>query len=380
MEQLQAYMDHALPVEEQASLARHLADCASCQGKLAALRRQNEELAQRLSILDPRPEHTPDAGQALARFRARLQPPLPAGRVLSKGRMGERVQSPRLARWRPAIAALAALAVVATLFSFASVRRAAAELLGVFRVRKFAVIPVDPSQMERLEELEELLNAGVLGEPTFLREPDEPQTVVDVVEAAERAGFPVRSPTFLPSGAVLQDITLEFGPAMHFEVERAQVQALLEFLDAGDVTLPSVDPLSADVDFPTMVHQQYRIGQGDLWVFQMPSPEVTLPPGIEPNMLGEALLQFLGMPAEDAQKLAKSIDWASTLVIPLPANVAQFREVEVDGVPGLLLEGTFDGHSWQHNIVLWQREGIVYVVKGLKVSPEQLLQVADSLE
>lgn len=374
--QLQAYLDQALPPAEGTLIEQHLQGCAACRAQIAELRRQNADLAQRLATLDP--PHVPNTDEALARFQARVEGRAARRRPLAwVTNVGRSLKGPR---WRPLAVGLTALFVVVALFSLALVRQAAAEFLGVFRVRKFAVIPVDAQQVERLQELENLLNVGALGEPTFLREPGEPQAVADAVEAAALAGYPVRVPTALPKRAVLDEFVVAAGPMMYYEVEQSEVQALLALLQVEGVTLPPVDPLAVEAAFPTMVWQEYQTGQNNgLVVLQMPSPEVTLPPGIEPEMLGQALLQFLGMAPEEAAELAQNIDWASTLVIPLPTDVAQFREVEVDGVLGLLLESSADPLDRQNNVALWQRDGFVYAVLGYNVSNEVLLKAANSL-
>jgi hypothetical protein len=126
--------------------------------------------------------------------------------------------------------------------------------------------------------------------------------------------------------------------------------------------------------------QTYRVGSGTLTLAQLPSPEINMPPGIDPVVLGEAAFQFLGMNPDDARRLARTIDWSSTVVIPLPTDVAQYREVTVDGVNGLLLEETRAPRAGTANTVLmWQRDGIVYGLNGTNVDVKVLLQVADSL-
>jgi hypothetical protein len=97
--------------------------------------------------------------------------------------------------------------------------------------------------------------------------------------------------------------------------------------------------------------------------------------------MGEALLRMLGTPEDEARRLAQEIDWTGTLIIPLPTNLAQFREVVVDGTTGLLLEYTGGAETGEpEQIVLWERDGIVYVVGGYHVAVDELLRVADSLQ
>ncbi len=365
--QVQAYLDDALASKDRAALEEHLRGCARCQEELERYRQQGTFVAQRLAALDPQGEQRPQAPQALVRFWAQVRPAERAA-----------VRSPRAARWRWAAVGLAALVIVATLFSFAPIRQAAAEFLGVFRVRKFAVIPVDPERVEQLGSLEGMV-AGLLNEPTILREPGEPQAVSDAAEASAAAGFQVRAPTALPEQAMRKFFELAAGPAMRIVVDRTQVELLL--LAAGvESNLPDVEVITLTMDFATVVAQEYQIGKGSLFIVQTPSPEATMVPDLDLTKLGEAMLQFLGMSPEDAQRLAQQIDWTTTLVIPMPTNVGQFREVTVDGVSGVLVEEVGAGSGDRGNaLLLWQRDGIVYGAAGYRIEAELLLQIADSL-
>ena len=368
---LQAYLDDALSAGERTAVEQHLAQCADCREEMAALRQQGRAVAEQLRALDPQSGQQPDAQRALARFSARLRP---ARRPPAR--------APLARRWRWAMAAAAFLVVVAVLFSIAPVRQAAAEFLGIFRVRKFAVIPVDPGRLERLAGMEDMVE-GMLGEPTLLREPGPFQAVADAAEATAVAGFPVRTPADLPGGAVQQAFAVEGGPAMRLEMNRVDLEMMLLTMGALEVDLPDVETIIVTADFGAVVGQEFQVGNDALFVIQTPSPEVTLSPDMDLTVLGEALLQFLGMPAEDARRLAREIDWTSTLVIPLPTNVAQFSEVEVDGVTGLLLDEVSSGVGGRqdgvHRLLLWQRDGIVYAVGGENVSAELLLLIADSM-
>jgi hypothetical protein len=279
-------------------------------------------------------------------------------------------------RWRPLTAGVAALACLAILFSFTPVRQAAADFLGLFRVRKFAVIPIDPAQAERLEALARQAES-VLGEPTVVRPEGVAQPVASTEEASALAGFAVRAPASLPQGASLSEFEVQLGPAMHYEVERAVLQALLEAVGIQGAPLPEAETLTFDLDLPYAASQEYSLGRGALTLTQMPSPEVALPEGIDPVALGELAFQFLGMPRDDASRLARAIDWSTTLVIPLPTDLGVTREVTVDGATGLLLQGqnTAQGHS----LVAWERDGVLYMLKGNNVDLKLLLDFADSL-
>jgi hypothetical protein len=139
---------------------------------------------------------------------------------------------------------------------------------------------------------------------------------------------------------------------------------------------------TVDVDVPMMVEQEYSLGIPDagLSICQAPSPAVSLSSGADTSELGEAFLRILGVPAGDAHRLAETIDWTSTLVIPIPPDVGHFTELTVDGVRGLLLEQDSDSPSFRHEKVLvWQRDGMLYAVRGRNIANSEILKVADSL-
>jgi hypothetical protein len=77
--------------------------------------------------------------------------------------------------------------------------------------------------------------------------------------------------------------------------------------------------------------------------------------------------------------MAGDIDWTSTVIVPLPTDVARSTEVTIDGVTGLLLEETRQNRSVRGSVLVWERDDIVYGITGENVDPGLLLQVGDSL-
>jgi hypothetical protein len=288
-----------------------------------------------------------------------------------------------LTGWRrAALAGAVALACMLVLMSFAPVRHATADFLGIFRVRKFAVIPIDPAQAQKLDSLANSMGEDAFGKRTVLREEGQPQAVADTSAASAIAGFGVRAPSVLPDGATLRRFTTQTGPAFRFETDRATMQAVLTAAGVEGAPLPDVDKITVEVDVPTTVRQEYQIGpNATLGLMQLSSPQVTLPDGVDPQALGEMALQLLGMPQADAHNLAQSIDWTSTVVIPMPTDVGLSQEVTVDGVTGLLIEGTRkSGTPHRDSLVVWEHNGIVYGLDANNVDAATLLQVADSLQ
>lgn len=380
---LRACLDGELPPAEMARVTSHLEACAQCRETLAQVRGRVHMVSAAMEDLEFRGS-MPQPQQALARLREEI-----STRERHSFRwedlqrsihmIGRSLLSPR---WRPLTAAISALLVVAILFTIAPVREAAADFLSLFRVRKFAVIPLDQEQMNRLESLARQAE-GAFDEPQIIREEGAEQVVAGAAEAAALAGYPVRSPGRLPEGTSLEKIAVRSGPALHFDFSRDAMSTLLQAAGASTDGLPQAETIAFDIDVANAVLQQYLVANPQsrfsrLEFMQVPSPQVDLPAGIDPVALAKTGFLFLGMPAEDAERMASSIDWTSTLVIPLPADAGKAREVSVDGVTGLLVEDA--RNPFRSSAVLWERDGILYFMSGTNLDQKVLLDAADSLQ
>ena len=115
---------------------------------------------------------------------------------------------------------------------------------------------------------------------------------------------------------------------------------------------------------------------------QARSPEVSLPPGVDLSQLGEIGLRILGMEAAEAHRFAQRIDWHSTMIVPVPTDAGEFREVTVNGQHGLLITSSEKGHEGPprgpRNMVLWADGQKVYGLMG-SMGREELVQMANSV-
>jgi hypothetical protein len=386
---LRAYLDGEISSDARDSIAAHLTTCADCQTRLARVSQRAELATRRLAALTPQPgEALSHAPAALARFQrtSGSAGKLPtAHSPVSTDYWRNRMTS-LSSLWRShrlLWGSLAGVLVLALLFSLAPVREAAAQLLGMFRVRKFAVIEFNPNQTQ-LDNRDLASNiSNLLAENvTVLKEPGAPQTVATAAEASALASIPVRLPASLPAGVEAQpEIRVEDGGAVQIVVNRERAQALIELAGLTDVQLPqALDGATVTIEVPPVVLAQYGAYGGDFTLTQMRSPAINLPPGVDLAQLGEAGLRLLGLSPEEARQFSRSIDWSSTLVIPLPTNVAEFRDVTVDGVNGVLIteSRTYSGYGG-HYVLLWQKDDVVYSLAG-RGDVEQLLTVANSLQ
>lgn len=243
--------------------------------------------------------------------------------------------------------------LLAVFFSFPAVRAGASEFLGLFRVQKFAPISISPEQIAVLEQLAEQDMAP--GELVIRNEPGAITPVDSLADAGLRTGLNVRA---LPGLGEPDEINVLDGGDGYLIVDLAAARAIVEAAGADPTLLP--DSLQgARVDVVAYPGVQQVWGE-DIIFMQAESPLVEYPDDVDPAVLGEALLQVLGTEPREARRIARSIDWASTLLLPIPREMVTFSEVTVDGVTGVALQ-PLDG---QGGALLWQKEGKVYMLTG----------------
>lgn len=143
-------------------------------------------------------------------------------------------------------------------------------------------------------------------------------------------------------GQPLSKVSLESGVAFKAVIDLEQPQDLLDSSGYSHLVLPgNVDGAEILVDVPRGVLAEFgsclesEPTQGDpddpaddgytlpadsdcIRLLQVPSPEVTAPDGLDLVQLASIGLQFVGVDPEEAEHIANCIDWATTLVIPVP--------------------------------------------------------------
>lgn len=288
--------------------------------------------------------------------------------------------------WRraPVLAAAASVAVVAALFAFPSVRAQAQSLLDLFRVRQFTAVEFDESRMERFRALEGQ-DGGMLvfDRQEVLQEPGAPVEQPSVAAAEAAVGFRVETPAYVPDGIAPGPVTTHGEGRVRMAVSEAKLRELLGLLDLRDVDVPAgLDGQWIEVHKAPTVHQAFKGERSRVLLVQGPSPDVTLPPGVDLARLGEIGLRILGLDRDEARRVAAGIDWRSTLVVPVPANAGSFREVTVQGNRGLLVTmvGTNDkGRERREGAtLLWTEGDRVFALAG-NIDSRRLVEMAESL-
>ena len=299
-------------------------------------------------------------------------------------RLRDQEEMRQLPAWRPMAAAAAVLMVAVALFAFPSVRAWAQSVLDLFRVRSFVAVSFDPERFEKLRSLQHDNAMLVFDRQEIIQEPGRPVVQGSPAMAAAAAGFAVETPAYLPDGLALDTVAVTGEGRARLGVSTARLRELLAALDLRDVEVPAgLDGQDLTVHMYPVVAQKYSAGNRRLALVQSRSPEVSLPTGVDLARLGEMGLRILGLDASEARRIAASVDWRSTLLVPVPANASSFRSVTVQGNPGLLITTTREGEARGErrrggSIVMWTAGDRVFALEGT-LSPPDLIQVAESV-
>jgi len=399
--ELRAYLDDEVSTARRAALERHLSECAGCSQALARLERLASVAETRLASVSL--ESQPDLRLSLANIRARMARPVREGGAQSKRSRRFIMERGKSRFWRPVLVGVAIVALFVGMFSFAPTRALARQLLSIFRVRKFAIVQISPDETQ-FEQV-----GRALEESLFIREPevivDEPAVKVSSIEeASELAGFQVRMPRYLGSEGV-PEIQVKGRSEFAFHLTRDALVMLLQLAGMDPAQVPTGwDEATIRATVPAAVGiltERFQIGQ-------VLDPTVEYPEGLDPRIVGEAGLRLLGLSPKEAQRISESIDWTNTLLLPIPADVAGFQELEIAGEEAVLLRprhkptpepvqvdevpvaGPDDEAtvlvgvdasaelSGREATLLWEKDGVLYFIVGY-ASTERLVQIAESM-
>jgi hypothetical protein len=381
--QLRAALDGELDSAE----LEHLQSCSECQSRQADLRASSARVGNHLAFLDSAAqEPVPAARPALSRFyNQTLRQKEPS--------MLRKIFAQPVIRVAVAIALLLAIVV-----AIPSTRALADQLLNLFRVQQITVVPVDFTGMQRLtgnstfgKQIGQLLSSDVKVE----QEPGDVVIAKDAAEASQLTGFSVR----LPKEMTPAYISVEKGGSFTYKVDRAKVQALIDEAGRSDLVLPAaIDGADISVTIPSGVSVAFGqcpqpgketesggmspidapIYRQCVILAEIPSPTVEAPAGVDVAQLAQIGLEFTGMSREEASAFVKSVDWTTSLVVPIPKNAVTYQQVPVDGVTGtLIIRSPEDAPQYA---LIWVKDGIIYAIGGLGTNSQKALDMAGSLQ
>jgi anti-sigma factor RsiW len=367
---LRCHADGELSAPEAERIDEHLRSCERCGKQFSALRDRADRIQRTLGMLAPgEGESGTDPAVAYARFVAAEPAPPPR---------------PSLS-WRAPVWGSAAACVLVLLFTFAPARSWGQKFLSMLRVQKIAVVPVDleaATAQLRGSGNEKLIAQLISDNVVVTMKPGDPTQAASAQNATEMAGFPVIALDVLGTP---QRISVTGEGAFQMTLDHDRIQAVLDAAGRSDIQVPqSIDGSIVAVHIPKAVHMAYgscsqaQGGANCINFVQIPSPAVSVPPDLNLAALAQAGLQIAGMDAAEAQAFSQTVDWSSTLVIPIPLNASSYQTIAVDGVNGTLVETPARANFAARYALIWVKNGIIYSLAGSGTS-DTALTVAESL-
>jgi Putative zinc-finger len=383
---LRAYHDAELSAAQDAEIEAHLGTCGSCSDRLRELTGRSERVQGHLEALGAAAAATNiDVHGALSRFKtqhggARESVPLVA--QLNVDRPNEtNVRTPGWAKqWRPVwIGAVAATILLCSL-AFPFGRGLAQRFLGTLRVEKVQPVRLDFSALDGNRPLQEMLRQ-MISDKVVVTADEKPQQASTAADANQLAGF---SPHVLGARTDAPKFVVGGQHAFRMTIDRTRLQDIFDQAGREDLVLPAtLDGANVSVNVPRSIMVEY----GDcpeahtsggaqpvptqsrpaawancLALQEVPSPVVNMPSDLNLQQLAEIGFQLTGMSATQARELGQTIDWKSTLVLPIPRSASSYSQVTVNGVQGTLIQGS--GRRGPDYVLVWVKNGIIYGLVG----------------
>jgi hypothetical protein len=270
----------------------------------------------------------------------------------------------------------------------------------MLRVKKITVVSVYPTSTETRtdQRTAKMLSQLISDNVVVTMDAGKPRPERSAAAASKLAGFNVR--TIGQLGAP-QKILVNGEAGFQMTLNRDRMQAILQEAGRSDIQLPAgIDGALVAVHIPRTVLSAYGncpehnfrqhgpdsqpqpqpngstpAEENCVLMVQAPSPTVSVPPNLNLSQVAEAALELAGMSPAEAHSFCQTVDWSSTLVVPVPGNVSSYRTVDVDGVTGTLISLRSERNRYS---LLWVKDGIIYSLNG-HGDPNQALNLAASL-
>jgi len=380
---LRAYQDGELSGVERAEIETHLASCAECRKRLGEIAATAARVEKKMVSLGAASSKTKiDAQAALSRFKAQQGTGIET--MPSRPEFVANETNVRASgwgrQWRPLwIGAVAATILLCSL-AFPFGRGLAQRFLGTLRIEKVQPVRLDFSALDGNRPLQEMLRQ-MISDKVVVTADEKPQPASSAADASQLAGFSAHvlgartdAPKFIVGGQ----------HAFHTTIDRTRLQDIFDQAGRADLLLPAtLDGANVSVNVPRSIMVEY----GDcpeahpaggtqpaptqphaaawancLALQEVPSPLVNMPSDLNLQQLAEIGFQLAGMSATQARDLGQTIDWKSTLVLPMPRSASSYSQVTVNGVQGTLIQGS--GRRGPDYVLVWVKNGIIYGLVG----------------
>ncbi len=310
-------------------------------------------------------------------------------------------ETPKRIQWTPfrtwSLAAAGAVAIAAVvILTVAPIRAWAENLLAIFRVEHVTVLDLSSGSIKGLENdqtFNQAMSRVISEEVTVTQPPQKPQLVPDVATASRLAGFDAH----LIAGETPAALMVRSTIAAQLKLDRDRLQSIVDEAGRSELRIPSsVDGAIIGIRVPAGIMAFYgNCGGFDLAsepgraaaapedatcvkLNELPSPTVSAPQDFNPAELAQVGLQFAGLSPTEAANFTQTVDWTTTLVMPVLHGQASYQKVHIAGNDAVLLRPARPGDSARFTLV-WVDNGIVYNLMG-KGDDTTALNLASRIE
>jgi hypothetical protein len=415
---LRAYLDGELDSTRLIAVEQHLQGCSACSGEVATLRNHAAFVRDGLDRLPTLPDADTSA-RAWSAFQKRREEWMDSDQ--NRWTLWQKLS---LAGGCIGVAAVALVLTVAPVRAWAE-NLLAIFRVERFTILEIDPATLKSKGLQNNQLLNQTVGRVLSDEITVTQSPQKPQLIPNAATASKVAGFPVQlllgqtpSSLLLESGIGMnmkldgdriQSILDEAGRSdlrIPASVDgaiigvRVPAGVMAFYGNCGDVaskmmgqagTSPDTKHPSASADHSVVVHlgsadksvpepgvdvsanHASRVNASEtsgqeadatcVSLFEIPSPIVSAPQEIDPAQIARVALQFLGMSANDAANFTQTVDWTSTLVLPVVRGESKYTHLHVNGNEGALLRAANQNQSG-HFSLMWVDNGIVFALNG----------------
>lgn len=370
---LQAYLDGETTIAEKQQIDNHLATCSRCKLVLSNLEENNNFVNLHLTTYKKQLD--------------RLEPAVDSSSIAGQRPKHNREKGVFVLfnRYKKLASAVAAVACLGILFSFAPVRSAAAQFLTIFRMQKVETMSVSVTDLNRIEQAfyNQSTNLDIDNFGKIENRQTGEYREVSRDEIDQVLDFKPKMPSYLPDSFRLrQDMSVRPANKVKFTLNVKNVNAVIKHL-GGKYLLPGdLDGKSFTLSFYQSLKLYADYSQGEthksLSLLQTPSPEVRVPEGIDVDAVRKAILELPVIPEETKRKLASLKNWHNTLYVPQPSR-GTTEQIAINGSSGVIIKET-EGSGHGRIILMWQSDGLFFILEGSNLESSELLKVAESLK
>lgn len=346
------YLEGELSPEENQAMMTHLTACSSCLHRLNQVENSLLFTRQNLACLTEEFKQVEPSGQRKVWENVKSHS------------LNHRKELRRMKIKKTAIAAAIVLSI-GLLGSMPSVQTVAANFLQVFRVQNVDTLTIGPNDMAQIENAllqgNQSLDLENFGSIKSMGEGEERSIQAEDLNSL---AFKAKLPALMEGQEA--EYTLQKVPAIDV---RPRVENVNKFLAT----------LGSEYKFPMALDGQLcRITMGeslttryaDLMLYQGPSPQIEVPNGVSVEEVAQAMVALPIWPENIRRQLEAVNDWEHTLLIP---SSDKAQKVSINGNSAVLL------NEANHRALIWQNDGILYLLQVQSDNQLDLVKIAESL-